>query len=229
MLIILPGWMHDAKHWDTVSKLLYNQNIRHAVLDFPGFGTVTKSDAIVDFESLLDWTSNEIQRITADIDEPITLLGHSCGGRIALALAVDNNIYKQLILIGSPNLYRPTLTVRAIKLLSQVADPIKTLIPTKLRHKLRSDDCTQATETGMQALYQSVVVADQTTLTNQVTTKVQLLWGAQDTATPVRIAYELQTLLADSTLTVLPNLGHNLHHENPGLLAGKIKLFLQYE
>jgi len=81
----------------------------------------------------------------------------------------------------------------------------------------------------MQALYQSVVVADQTTLTNQVTTKVQLLWGAQDTATPVRIAYELQTLLADSTLTVLPNLGHNLHHENPGLLAGKIKLFLQYE
>jgi pimeloyl-ACP methyl ester carboxylesterase len=229
MLVILPGWMHDAAQWNVVSKLLNNMNVKHVVLDFPGFGTVPKDTSITSFDNLVTWSKNEIERLTAGTDEPVTLLGHSCGGRITLALAVDNINYKQLILIGSPNLYRPTLKVKITKVLARVVSPIQFLIPAGLRNKFRSADYAQATKTGMQELYHSVVVHDQTALTGQVTTKVHLLWGALDTAAPVRIAYELEELLPHTSLTVLPNLGHNLHHENPGLLAGKIKLFLRHD
>ena len=226
MLIILPGWMHNAAQWNAVSKQLDNLNVQHVVLDFPGFGTNVKDDTITDLDGLVVWASNEIERVTTSTNEPVTLLGHSCGGRIALALAVDNITYRQLILVGSPNLYRPTLKVRIIKIFSRLVAPAKSLVPVRLQDYLRSDDYTVATKTNMQELYLSVVVDDQTALAKCVTTKVQLLWGEQDVAAPVRIAYELDDLLADSTLTVLPNLGHNIHQENPGLLAGKIKLFL---
>ena len=221
--------MHDAAAWQAASRLLDNLGIEHAVVDFPGFGAVAHDASIVNFDDLVAWTRGEIDRLTAGTDEPVTLLGHSCGGRIALALAVDNITYQQLILVGSPNLYRPTFKVRVIKALAKLMSPIKCFVPDVVRNKLRSDDYTQATETGMTELYQSVVADDQTALTDRVTTQMQLLWGEQDTAAPVRIAYELDQLLPHSKLTVLPNLGHNLHLENPGLLAAKIKLLLSYD
>jgi pimeloyl-ACP methyl ester carboxylesterase len=221
--------MHDAAQWDAVSKRLDNLKIKHVVLDFPGFGSVASDELIVEFKDLVTWSKTEIQHLTVDNDEPVTLLGHSCGGRIALALAVDNTDYHQLILVGSPNLYRPGLKVRIIKVITKLAAPVKFLFPTTLRRKLRSDDYDQAKESNMNELYRSVVINDQTALTSRVSTKVNLLWGEHDPAAPVHIAYELDKLLVDSTLTILPNLGHNLHQENPGLLAATINAYLTHD
>jgi len=221
--------MHDAAQWAAVSLRLDALEIEHVIVDFPGFGTVPQADSIQDMADLVAWSKGEIERLTAGSTGPITLLGHSCGGRIALAVAAADTQYRQLVLIGSPNLYRPTLRVRLVKVLARLAAPVRCLLPAWLLASVRSQDYIQARATGMQSLYQSVVVDDQTALAVRIATKVQLLWGESDTAAPVRIAQELHQLLPDSTLKILPNLGHNLHHENPGLLAGTIALYLHHD
>jgi pimeloyl-ACP methyl ester carboxylesterase len=45
---------------------------------------------------------------------------------------------------------------------------------------------------------------------------VALLWGNEDTVTPLEQARDLQTLLPQATLTVLPGLGHIPQIEDPG-------------
>jgi pimeloyl-ACP methyl ester carboxylesterase len=49
----------------------------------------------------------------------------------------------------------------------------------------------------------------------QVTIPVALLWGEEDTVTPLEQARDLQTLLPQATLTVLPGLGHIPQIEDP--------------
>ena len=44
---------------------------------------------------------------------------------------------------------------------------------------------------------------------------VALLWGDKDTVTPLDQAYDLQTLLPQATLTILPGLGHIPQIEDP--------------
>ena len=46
--------------------------------------------------------------------------------------------------------------------------------------------------------------------------RVALLWGDADTVTPLEQARDLQTLLPQATLTVLPGLGHIPQIEDPG-------------
>ena len=46
---------------------------------------------------------------------------------------------------------------------------------------------------------------------------IAILWGDKDTVTPVEQARDLQTLLPQATLTLLPGLGHILQIEDPDL------------
>ncbi len=224
-MIIIPGWMHSADKWATVSKLLEQQGIENRVLDLPGFGSQPADVKIKTMSDVTEWCRNDIAHIAISTT-PITLVGHSCGGRIALQLVADGLQVEKLVLIGSPNLYRPAVSVRVIKVLVSVCRPIKPLVPHAIRVKLRSADYLEVKDTVMQELYTDVIKDDQTHLLSEITTKVELLWGENDKAAPLRIAQEMLTKLPSAQLTVLPKLGHNLHQENPLLLAGKLKNYV---
>ncbi|MFT5831735.1 MAG: pimeloyl-ACP methyl ester carboxylesterase [Candidatus Paceibacteria bacterium] len=226
MIIIIPGWMHSAAEWSVVSGLLEQQGVENCVLDLPGFGTVPIDESIKTMSDLTTWCKNKVTQIEENNTPPVTLVGHSCGGRIGLALVAEGMVLEKLVLIGSPNLYRPSRAIQLTKLLVSVMSPVKRFIPESLRHGLRSADYTQAAGTSMQDLYQNVIKYDQTNLLAKVTVPVQLLWGENDTAAPVRIARELDSKLQHSSLEIIPKLGHNLHHENPVLLAGKLKSYV---
>ena len=44
-----------------------------------------------------------------------------------------------------------------------------------------------------------------------------LLWGDQDSVTPLEQAHDLQTLLPQATLTLLPGVGHIPQIEDPDM------------
>ena len=48
---------------------------------------------------------------------------------------------------------------------------------------------------------------------------VALIWGDQDTVTPLDQARDLQTLLPQATLTLLPGLGHIPQIEDPAAFS----------
>lgn len=55
---------------------------------------------------------------------------------------------------------------------------------------------------------------------------VLLVWGADDVATPLAQAEELRTLLPDSTLTVIPAVGHFPHLEAQASVVAALRPFL---
>lgn len=227
MLVIIPGWMHAAKEWAVVSDILTRSNIEHTVLDIPGFGANPPDPDLSTMKDLVTWCESKVMTIQSQSQSPLILVGHSCGGRVGLQLAANELHMHKLVLIGSPNLYRPSTRVQLTRLLVAILRPFQSLIPASIRLKLRSDDYTAAKGTPMHNLYLSVVTEDQTELLHTISTHVQLLWGEHDTAAPVRIAREMHEKLSSSRLTIIPKLGHNLHHENPQLLAGKLKEYVE--
>jgi pimeloyl-ACP methyl ester carboxylesterase len=226
MLVIIPGWMHDSAQWSVVCDLLTSRNIEHGVIAIPGFGTVTADPNIATMDDLSQWCLQQITNVQSTSATPLVLFGHSCGGRVALQLVAEGLPVQQLILCGSPNLYRQSSKAKCIAWLVALATPLKPLLPEWIKSKVRSDDYAVARGSVMQTLYASVVQSDQSTLLPLVTTQTRLLWGAQDSAAPLHNARELHERLVNSTLEVIPQAGHNLHHDKPHLLAAKIASYV---
>jgi pimeloyl-ACP methyl ester carboxylesterase len=56
----------------------------------------------------------------------------------------------------------------------------------------------------------------------QVQCPVELVWGEHDTAVPVAAAMQAERLLADSHLTVLSGIGHDVPKEAPAELRAAV-------
>lgn len=222
MLVIIPGWRHAASDWQAVSFTLNRHGIQHKILDIPGFGTIPTNPTIKTLDDLSLWCKAQITNLQSESNRPLILCGHSCGGRVALKLVAEGLAVDQLILCGSPNLYRPTLRVKVITVFAMLARPIRSLVPYSIRRKFRSDDYENAKNSPLQDLYLDVVQDDQTHVLELVQCPVALIWGENDEAAPVWIAHELLERLKQATLTIIPLGGHNLHHDKPQLLAAKI-------
>lgn len=52
-----------------------------------------------------------------------------------------------------------------------------------------------------------------------IATRTVLIWGEQDTLTPLAQAHDIQSLIAGARLTILPGLGHIPQIEDPAILA----------
>jgi pimeloyl-ACP methyl ester carboxylesterase len=99
-------------------------------------------------------------------------------------------------------------------------------IATLLPETWKPYDLRQATDAGLGAIFKRSVGYDQTSAIKNITVPTHLLWGAHDTSVPLRIAEEMQRLLPGAQLTTLPNEGHNIHLDNPGLFYGALRKIL---
>lgn len=223
-LIILPGWQQHAQHWEMVSRLLEDANVPHTIIDLPGFGTEPYDQTVTDLQAAALWVQRKIDSF--HIEQPIVLVGHSFGGRVAVALAHERTgSFTKMILIGSPNLYMPTLRTRILSIASKAIQPFKRYIPEHLRSRFRSDDYSAIRNTSMQKLFSSTITSDQSEKLTKLTVPTQLLWGRNDTQAPLKIALKMQALIPNSTLEIIEEAGHDLHIEKPHLLASKLAAY----
>lgn len=217
-IIILPGWMHTSSNWQLVMSELGKQSDTQ-VLDIPGFGHIPALHKDQTFQDVVGYVEQQIRSLST---ENIVLVGHSFGGRIAVELTQTDLQINQLILIGSPNIYRPSLRIRLKMLLLKIFSPIKNLIPENVRSKFRDDDYAVAKGGSLELLIKETIGYDQTDLLKNTHLPTHLIWGEEDKMAPLKLAKEMNTLLPNSTLETFPSIGHDLHLEKPTLLAAKI-------
>ena len=96
----------------------------------------------------------------------------------------------------------------------------------RLRAKRGSSDYAQATP-RMRAIMSRVVNEDLTPLIPKVKAPTLLIWGENDTATPLADAKKMNSLLPDSGLVSFPGCGHYSFLDNPGQFARVLASFLQ--
>lgn len=216
-VVILHGWGHSSAQW---RGAVAGGDVAVRVFDLPGFGNEALVSADWGISEYAEWVRRKIE---AEGLSDVVLLGHSFGGRIAAELASTRHSWLSgLILYAAPCLYRPTNIIAAKKSIAKVARAFG------LGGRYRGNpELGAADKAGLGSIYRRVVNFDQTDALRNIFVPTLLIWGERDVDVPLRIAREMETLIPQSRLEVLPGLGHNAHLENPNLFYGVIKKYVQ--
>ncbi|MNX70025.1 1,4-Dihydroxy-2-naphthoyl-CoA synthase [compost metagenome] len=246
-VVFLHGFTWDARAWEAIASLL---STRYACIapDLPGHGGTA-------FEAPAEnWTFERvIDALGALLDAlgrgPVTVVGYSMGGRLALALALRRpDLVGRLVLVGaSPGLESPgdrearrasdaalaTEIVEggiarfierwsALPLFASMAR-----LGAETRAALRAQRITQAPE-GLAASLAVMGTGSQPPLHDRlggVAAPTLLVVGELDDKFQA-IARRMQGRIPDSRLSVVPEAGHAVPFERPEALVSLISAFL---
>lgn len=232
VLLMLHGWGSSCAAYRGIINALKHR-FRCIALDFPGCGD---SDIMTAPWALSDYTAFTKKFIDAlSLENPI-MFGHSHGGRVTLKMAADHIVEpRKIILLDSAGLI-PKKSVKQI-LRAKSFKVIKNTLSLKIfggkadallekaRNHFGSADYNAAPPVLRQTLV-SLVNEDIRDCLPSITASTLLIWGENDTATPLSDAKIIESLIKDCGLCVIKNAGHWSFIENPNLAHAIIKSFL---
>ncbi len=207
-ILLLHGWGQNIEMMKPIGDNFCN-NYRITILDLPGFGESDEPKTtwkIDDYELLLEEFIKKVK-----IKKPI-VIGHSFGGRLAIRYSANNPIEK-LVLFGSPCIRIQEslpLKVRILKSLKKL--PGMNAIGEYMKNYIGSRDYKAASPVMRQTLVE-VVNEDLSGYARKIEEPTLLIWGDNDTEAPLVEAKELEKIMIDAALIVLPG-SHYAYLEN---------------
>jgi pimeloyl-ACP methyl ester carboxylesterase len=207
-ILLLHGWGQNVEMMKPLGDAFCDK-FRITIIDFPGFG---QSE-----EPKEPWTIDKYSLMLEDfikqvgIKKPI-VMGHSFGGRVAIRYSSRNNIEK-LVLFGSPCIRSQEdlpLKVRILKKLKTL--PGMNKFGEFMKQYIGSRDYKAASPVMRQTLVE-VVNEDLSKYAREIEEPTLLIWGEQDTEAPVEDARELEKIMMDAALIILPGT-HYAYLEN---------------
>lgn len=231
-VIVMHGWGCKAS---TVQLLADASTAKGKTtvynLDLPGFGESPEPPAhwgVYEYAKCIEAFADAL-----GIVDPV-LIGHSYGGRIAIVYASERPVYK-LILVDSAGI-KPRRSMRyyvkvysfktAKKLLPYVVGKARaTQIIDRMRGKAGSADYAAASPVMRQIMSRSVN-QDLRRHLPSITAPTLLIWGENDTATPLADAKIMEKNIPDAGLVSYPGCGHYSFLDRPGQTVAVIKSFL---
>lgn len=223
VLVILPGWGHEAKLWAGAARGL-QRNYWVIVPDLPGFGgSQPLAGENIDLPDFANWLGRFIKKM--EIREYV-LAGHSFGGQIAVyASATKLAVPKQLILI-SPALVRfnETALPLSIKLVRQFAR-FKRWLPKAWVNRISTTTDYAAASEGQKEVLKRIIRFDVSQMLPNIPYPTLGIWGEKDRET-LGVPKELMSRLPKGRLRIIYNAGHNLHLEKPEELVRLAEHFL---
>lgn len=230
--LMLHGWGANGDSFRGIINAI-KSDYRCIAIDFPGFG---KSEIIKKPWALADYTSLIKAFCEALALDEVILFGHSHGGRVSLSLAAQKIIpVKKMVLLDAAGLIpkkslKTKLRGRTFKIikgfctLPVLKKPCAGLLD-KARGYFGSADYNAAPPVLRQTLVNLVNTDLRDTLAD-ISASTLLIWGENDTATPLSDAKIIEKSIPDCGLCVIKGAGHWSFIENPGLAHAIIKSFL---
>lgn len=216
LVVILHGWGSNIKLFDNLIHLL-SPKYKVLAMDMPGFGESDEPKEPWDVDNYVDFVLEFLKDFDCD---KVTLLGHSFGGRVIIKLNARENLpfkIQRIILVDSAGV-KPKKTFKQ-KVKQAIYKMTKKILMSKLFTKLFPDamenlrkkngsaDYLAASPIMRQCLVK-VVNEDLTHLFPLVEAPTLLIWGRNDTATPISDAELMEKTMKDAGLVVLENCGH---------------------
>jgi len=232
-ILLLHGWGSNYTLFDKIIKFLSQKHTVYA-LDLPGFGS---SDLPSNPWNVDDYTKLVIEFIKLMKIDKLSLLGHSFGGRIIIKLNNINNLSFEIeknILIDSAGIkpkQKRTLKNTIYKILKKVVGNklVKKLFPNaieKIKRKFGSADYRSAVPVMRDTLVK-VVNEDLKDYLPNMKRPTLLIWGTNDTATPLEDAMLMGKLIPDAGLVKIEGAGHYSFLEKPQLVNSVLEAFFK--
>lgn len=218
-VLLLHGWGQNIEMMKPLGDNLCD-NCRITILDFPGFGESGEPSTpwtISDYAQMLEVFVKKL-----NIKKPI-VIGHSFGGRVAIRYSAINPIEK-LVLFGSPCIRNEKELSVFVKILKK----LKTLpglndLGEYMKKYIGSRDYKAASPIMRQTLV-NVVNEDLSEYARRIEEPTLLIWGEFDTEAPVEEARELEKIMLDAGLILLPGT-HYAYLENLVQVVNILKNF----
>ncbi|MCM1521350.1 MAG: alpha/beta hydrolase [Muribaculaceae bacterium] len=232
-LVLMHGWGCDHTTLASVERVALSEGWRVINVDFPGFGGSEEPPEV--------WGVEEYTRVIEDlvsalgIERP-SLLGHSFGGRVGILYASRHPEVGKLILVDAAGIkprrtftyYRKVYAFKAMKWLMYLAlgrKEAERRLDAR-RAKAGSSDYAQATPM-MRRILSKVVNEDLTSRLPLIKAPTLLIWGADDTATPLADARKMESLVPDAGLVSFDGCGHYSFLDNPRGFKAVLETFLK--
>lgn len=232
-ILLLHGWGCNHTTLASIEKIVADK--MHVFnIDFPGFGQSTEPNEIWGVEEYTQIIEKFIAQ--QNIFCPV-LLGHSFGGRVSILLASRNKVNKVILTDAagikpkrSIKYYFKVYSYKTLKhfLPLLLGKKSGNLMLDKYRSKSGSSDYNQASPM-MRAILSKCVNEDLKHVMSQINAPTLLIWGENDTATPLSDAKTMEKLIPDAGLVSFPDCGHYSFLDNPIGYKAVIKEFLKNE
>lgn len=220
-VLLLHGWGQNIQMMKPIGDNLCS-NHRITIIDFPGFG---ESD-----EPSTPWTIDDYSLLIENLVRELNLrkpivMGHSFGGRVAIHFSANNPIEK-LVLFGSPCIREN----KKLPLSTRILKKLKTLpgmdkLGEEMKKYIGSRDYKAASPIMRQTLV-NVINEDLSSYARKIEEPTLLIWGEADTEAPVDDARELEKIMIDAALIILPGT-HYAYLENLGQVINILNSFLK--
>lgn len=229
-IILMHGWGCNLTTLQSVEKVAM-ENHKVYNVDFPGFGESREPSQVWGVE---EYTQLIEQFVKAEnIENPI-LLGHSFGGRVGILYSSRNKVNKLILVDAAGVKPRRSLKYYFKVYTYKLGKKLMPLIYGKeraqqridaMRAKRGSSDYNNASPM-MRAILSKVVNEDLKEKMPLIKAPTLLIWGENDTATPLRDAKIMEKLIPNAGLVSFPGCGHYSFLDNPFQFAAVLRSFL---
>ena len=213
-VVALHGWGGSVQSFWPVAERLAPLGYQVHLLDLPGFG---QSEVPPQAWGVADYARLVLAYLIEAGLERVPVLGHSFGGRIALVLAAEQpERVSRMVLADSAGLRTPPTLGQATRhTLARTAQQSLTALGLSgLRDRLQaryaaryaSEDYRSAGP--LRETFLRVIGEALTPYAQRITCPTVLIWGANDTDTPLWQGRKLEQLIPDAGLIVFEGAGH---------------------
>ena len=218
-LLLLHGWGGSA---DSFLPLRRDFSARRRVIsvDFPGHGHSDEPDEPWSVDDYADY----IRAFMTELGlQRVDVIAHSFGGRVAITLASGHpELVDKMILTGAAGIPpkktgKKTFKSRVYRLLRGLSQsaPARLLLGESGQARARealiqrfgSPDY-RALTPSMRQTFNRVIGQDLTDKLPAIKASTLLVWGADDTETPLWMGQTMEKLIPDAGLVVWPGCGH---------------------
>lgn len=232
VVLLLHGWNSSYTVYNGIINLLKSR-YRVVALNFPG---CDGSDTMKNPWTLEDYCDFVLKFMAAlNIENPI-MFGHSHGGRVTLKMAAEGMVNPpKIVLLDSAGLIpkkslKQKFRAKSFKVIKwfltlPVIKNFSAGLLDKARAYYGSADYNAAPEVLRKTLV-SLVNTDLRDIIGNITAPTLLIWGENDTATPLSDAKIIESKIKDCGLCVIKGTGHYSFCERPFEAQAIINSFL---
>lgn len=205
-IVMLHGWGQNIEMMKFIGDKLDEDVL---IIDLPGFGKSKEPDTVL---SIYDY-ANLVHDLISNLEiKNIILIGHSFGGKIALAYASKYKVEK-LVLLASPFKSKENkINIRAKVLKKLKKVPGLNKLEEFAKKHIGSTDYKNASGIMREILVKHVNL-DITEDVKKITCPTLIIWGDNDECVPVSDGKLLEKLINDSGLIVFEGCTHYAYLE----------------
>lgn len=234
-VLVIHGWGANINTIMPIVNILKDKFRVHAI-DLPGFGLSSQPKEVINSFQYAEIIKKYIDKMEID---KITLIGHSFGGKLSIILGSKYpELVEKIVLIDSaglipkrgPKYYIKVYSFKTLKLLYKnlffwIKDDEKL---EKLYKKFGSTDYKEASGV-MRKILVTVVNENLFPLLNKIKAPTLLIWGENDTATPLYMGKIMEKEIKDSGLIVFEGAGHYAYLDDFRRFSIIVRNFLEYD